>query len=135
MKSDVPDRFQIEGILPSHADAPISISYRHLPPFKGTPGLIWAIQGSKGEIRVEADAVSITIWDQNTEVLVEDYETGEVESVSWVDGMAERGFQGAARNVGGLYEAFAGAEKSAWPSFEDALERHRFLEEVWGDWH
>lgn len=142
IKSDVPDRFQIEGFLPSFSNAPISISLRRSTPFKGTPGFIWSIEGSKGEIRVEADGTSIHAFEQNAKILVEDFEKsgGEVENVPWDDPMADRGFKGPARNIGSLYEAFAAADaegekKGAWPTFEDALERHRLLEAVWGDWH
>jgi len=34
-----------------------------------------------------------------------------------------------------LYEAFAGGEKGTWPTFEDALQKHRMLDEVLGDWN
>lgn len=135
IKSNVPDRFQIEGSLLSFSNAPLSISFRRAAPFKGTKALIWSIEGEKGEIRVEADRASIQVWDSDARILVEDFESGEVEAVTWQDGMAERGFTGAARNIGSLYEAFAGGEEKAWPNFEDALERHRLLKEVWGDWH
>ena len=84
---------------------------------------------------MEADSTaSIHAFAAATKILVEDYGSGEVESVKWEDGMAEKGLKGPAKNIGALYEAFASGAKGTWPSFEDAVERHRFLDEVWGDW-
>lgn len=65
---------------------------------------------------------------------MEDFGKGEVENVTWEDPPAVKDIKGAAKNIGGLYEAFASGEKGAWPTFDDALERHRMLEDVWGDW-
>jgi len=134
IKSDVPDLVHIEGSLPSHNNAPTSITLRRAPPFKGTPALIWAVHGQSGEIRVEAAGTTIHAFDSGAKILVEDFESGEIETVTWEDPMAGKGIKGPANNIGALYEAFAGGEKGAWPTFEDALQRHRMLEEVWGDW-
>jgi len=76
----------------------------------------------------------IHAFDSGAKILVENFESGEVETATWEDPMAEKEINGPARNIGALYEAFAGGEKVAWPTFEDALERHRMLDEVWGDW-
>jgi hypothetical protein len=135
IKSNVPDLVHMEGSLPSHNNAPMAILLRRAPPFKGTPALIWAVHGQSGEIRVEAVGTMIHAVDSGVKILVEDFESGEVETVSWEDPMAGKGIKGPASNIGALYEAFAGGEKGAWPTFEDALQRHKMLEEVWGDWN
>jgi len=77
----------------------------------------------------------IHAFDSGAKILVENFESGEVETATWEDPMAEKEINGPARNIGALYEAFAGGEKGAWPTFEDALQRHKMLEEVWGDWN
>ena len=127
----MPDRIHIEGSLSSHNDAPISIFMRRGNPFKGTPGLVWDIQGESGAIRVEAQGSAITAFDYPTKILVEDLKSGKVENVTWKDEMAERGFEGSGKNIGKLYELFAEGKKGSWPTLEDALERHRFLEDFW----
>ncbi len=134
IKSNVPDLVHLEGSLPSHHSAPTSITLRRTPPFKGTPALVWTIIGQSGEIRVEAPATMIHAFDSGAKIMIEDFAGGEVETVSWEDPMAGLGIKGAANNIGALYEAFAHGEKGTWPTFEDALERHRMLDEVWGDW-
>lgn len=132
MTSDVPDYIHIDGSLPSHNSAPISILFRKGPPFKGTLPFIWSIQGEKGEIRVEAESAGLQAFDVPVKVMVEDYRSGEVENVKWDYDVSVKDFKGPAKNIGMLYEKFA--EGSGYPTFADALERHEFLEEVWGDW-
>lgn len=134
IKSNVPDLIHIEGSLPSHNHAPSSITLRRAPPFKETPALIWTVTGQSGEIRVEAAGTTIHAFDSGAKILVEDFASGEAETVPYEDPMAGKGLKGPANNIGALYEAFAGGEKGAWPTFEDALERHRMLDEVWGNW-
>lgn len=73
-------------------------------------------------------------FDSGAKILIEDFESGDVETVTYEDPMAGKGIKGPANNIGALYEAFAHGEKGAWPTFEDALQRHRMLDEVWGDW-
>ncbi len=135
IRSDVPDLAHMEGSLPSHNNAPTTIHLHRAPPFKETPTLIWAVHGQSGEIRVEAAATMIHAFDSGAKILVEDFESGEIETVTWEDPMAGKGIEGAANNIGALYEAFAGGEKGTWPTFEDALQKHRMLDEVLGDWN
>ena len=133
-QADVPDLINIHGLLASQANAPISITYRRAPPFKGTPGLIWSLVGEKGEIRVEGEGTYLHAFDAGVKVQVQLNGSEDVESVEWKNEMAEKGIQGPAANIGALYEAFAKGKEGSWPGFEQALDRHRMLEEVWGDW-
>ena len=136
VQSNVPDLININGSLSSHNNAPFSYFFKRGPRFKGTPALIWSVHGETGEIRVEADTTSIHAVDdnQNVKILVENFESGEVENVTWKDVMADRGLKGPAKNIGSLYEAFAEGGNAEWSTFETALERHKFLEDVWGEW-
>ena len=136
IQSNVPDLININGTLSSHNNAPFSFSFHRGPQFKGTSALVWSVHGEKGEIRVEADTTGIHAFDenQNVKILVQNFESGEVEKVTWEDVMADRGLKGPAKNIGSLYEAFAEGGKAEWPTFEDALERHKFLEDVLGNW-
>lgn len=134
INSNVPDLVHMESSLPSHNNAPIAISLRRAPPFKGTPALIWSVHGQSGEIRVEAAGTTIHAFDSGAKIQIEDFESGDVETVTYEDPMAGKEIQGPANNIGALYEAFAHGGKGSWPTFEDALQRHRMLDEVWGDW-
>lgn len=134
MRSETPDLINVHGTLPSHNNAPISIIYRAGHAFKGTPALIWSIVGEKGEIRVEGEQANLHAVSTGFKILLQSKGSDEVETVEWRNEMAERGLQGPAQNTGSLYEAFATRKEGSWPGFEQALERHRMLEEVWGDW-
>ena len=136
VQSDVPDLINFNGTLTSLNNAPSSFYFRQGPQFKGTPALIWSVHGEKGEIRVEADVSMVQAFDenQNAKILVENFGSGEVEEVTKEHAMADRGLKGPAKHIESLYEAFADGGKAEWPTFEDALERHKFLEDVWGNW-
>ena len=135
VQSNVPDLINVHGILTSQGSAPISILYRAGPAFKGTPSLIWSIVGEKGEIRVEGEGPHLHASSKGFKVLLQPTGSEDVESIEWKNEMEERGFQGPAANIGSLYEAFANGQRGSWPGFEQALECHRMLEEVWDDWH
>lgn len=132
MTSNTPDHIIYTGRL-SHSDnAPISILFRRGPAFKDTKGFVWSIQGEKGEIRVESVGPAFQAFDLGSQILLEDFESGNVEKVDWED--KQNPLNLPARDIGALYDAFANEEKGAYPDFEDAVGLHKELEAMWKHW-
>ena len=104
-------------------------------PFKGTPGLDWRIHGNKGEIRVTASGPFLNTGYPDLKVEIHDFETDEVTQVQlpkdqW-DAGGENELPGPTRNVARLYEAIERGDWESLCSFEDAVERHRFIDELY----
>ena len=114
---------------------PVSLTLRGGKPFKGTPGLDWRIYGETGEIRITAGGPFLQIGYPDMKVELHTFETDVVEEVEVPKdefdaedpGSAFSGI--ASRNVGRLYKGLAEGEVNC--SFEDAVERHEFLEELY----
>ncbi|KAH8820301.1 NAD-binding Rossmann fold oxidoreductase family protein [Xylogone sp. PMI_703] len=123
-----PDHIMVHGVL-ANSKIPLSISFRGGDIFKGTPGLIWSIYGEKGEIRVTASTPHLHVipGDQNIEIW--DMNENTVEEVEILkDEIDTKGFHPTMRNVARIYEQFARGESNC--TFEDAVERQRFIEEM-----
>lgn len=100
-------------------------------PFKGEPGLIWRVYGDKGEISVTASGPFLQVGYPDMMVKIHDHGSGETEEINWV-GTSEAAGQELpmpARNVGRMYEAYAGGK--SFPAFDVALTRHKLLEAVY----
>ena len=141
VKSDVPDLIIATGSL--HASettqegASVLLRFRRCQPFKGEPALVWTINGEKGEIRVVAQGGSTlhaSAYSQPVTIEVHNFETDEVESVPWEWQDWQNGLPDVARSVGAVYEKFAEGDDKNVPSFEDALVRHRQLNEILASW-
>ena len=130
--SDTPDHIVYTGRLSHWKNAPVSIILRRGPPFKDTPGFIWSIQGETGEIRVESVSPSFQAFDLGSQILLENYESAEVEKVDWEN--KESPWKLPARDIAALYEAFAGEEKGVYPDFEEAAGIHQELEAMLKHW-
>jgi predicted dehydrogenase len=145
--SNVPDLILIAGTLPESATvqkgATLHFRYRRGQAFPGDPALTWSINGEKGEIRIVSPAttgLNIGADDPPFTVKHHDFETDEVSDIDWEWADWQKELPVHARNIGGLYEAFAAAweggsgEESYYPTFEHALKRHRQLEELISGW-
>jgi predicted dehydrogenase len=115
--------------------AAFSFSLRGGPPFKDTPGLEWRIYGEDGEIRLAAPGGLIQIGYPDIKISVHDFANGknevtEVElDVDHLDRLVV-----PTRNVGRVYEAIAAGETGEADvvcTFENAVERHRYVEEIY----
>lgn len=124
--TDVADHIMLQGILSS--GAPISVTFRRGPPFKGTPGFIWSIHGEKGEIRITAAGPALQASDDETIIAVHTFEQEEIEVIEW-DGCFKH-LPPPARNVAAMYEAFAFQETKKYPDFGHAVLRHRHIAQV-----
>lgn len=134
--TDVPDLIVISGGLRGREfvseGANLTVRFRRGEPFKGEPGLVWTIEGDKGELRLTAPsgpALQSLAYDQPVTIEVHDYDTDQVTPVewSWYDWQEELPL--FSRNIGALYEAFA--EGGEYPTFQDAAGRHEQLERLY----
>lgn len=118
------DTIFLHGILSS--GIPLSMTLRGGPPFKDTPGLVWSIYGEKGEIRVTAGGpfLQIGYGEGGIKVEVHDFEGGKVEKVEVKEELGDLPMPG--RNVGRVYRELEAGQINC--SFEDAVERHEFIE-------
>lgn len=145
VRSDVPDFLAIHGRLaPGKKNivngAPLAVTFRLGPPFKGQPGFVWTINGEKGEIRLTSPSgpyiFSGDSYGEPVQIQVHDHETDEVVDVEvgWKDWQEEIPLR--ARSTGEIYERFArwwdnGAsaeldelpEAEAFPSLAQSLGR------------
>lgn len=124
--TDVADHIMLQGILTS--SAPLSVTFRRGPPFKGTPGFIWSIHGEKGEIRISAPGPALQASDDEADVTVHNFDQEELEVIEWDQHFKD--LPRSARNVAAMYEAFANEETQKYPDFGHAVLRHRQIEEV-----
>ena len=106
----------------------ISFSHRGGSPFKGAPGLDWHIYGQTGEIHVTADGPYLPVGEKNMKIQVQNFEKGTVEEVLIPkDELDDLGI--VTSNVGRAYNALKRGELNC--SFEDAVERHEFIAELY----
>ena len=135
VKPDVPDLVVLSGALPGNSlvskGANLTLRFRRGEPFKSEPGLVWTIEGDKGELRLVAPggpAINAMSYDPPVTLEIHDYATDEVTPVewSWYDWQAE--LPVASRNIAALYEVFA--EGGKYPTFQDALERHEQVDGI-----
>ena len=124
--TDVADHIMLQGIL-SCSGAPLSVTFRRGPPFKGTPGFIWSVYGEKGEIRITAAGPALQANDDETTIAVHTFDQEDVEVIE-CDRV--RNLPASARNVAAMYEAFATKETRKYPDFGHAVLRHRQIEEM-----
>ena len=116
---------------------PLSLTLRGGRPFPGTPGLEWRIYGERGEIRITAPGPYVQIgYEEGMRVQVNEFGSGGVEEVDWErdgdgegDVVSKMGLPVGARNVGRVYEGLRVGRVVC--GFEDAVERHVVLEEMY----
>lgn len=127
MKKTTPDQIMVQGELTNGTF--VSTHFRGGYPYPGEPGLLWQIYGETGEIRVSCDDAFLQIGLYDPKITILNHATNEVEVLNLpVDEMAE--FPRENRNIARMYEAFAKGETENLVDFENAVVRHRFLDEV-----
>ncbi|KAI1505912.1 oxidoreductase family protein [Biscogniauxia marginata] len=148
VKTDVPDFLAVHGKLAKgKADivegATLVFTYRTGPQFKGTPGLVWTINGEKGEIMVTACGAYIGAhaYHEPIDIKVHDHATDEVVNIEWDWEDWQKELPTLARNVAQLYERFARWRESGrlggdvpegeeWPRLHEAVVRMKEFEEL-----
>ncbi|KAF1976172.1 oxidoreductase family protein [Bimuria novae-zelandiae CBS 107.79] len=145
VRTDVPDLLSIQGVLEERAGeggvvkgALLTHGFRHGTPFKGRPGLMWSINGEKGEILVTMGEKFLFLEDGVT-IEVHDHATDKVTRVEWDWAGWQKELPVKARGVAELYERYAewveggqgDVEKGReWPTLDDAVVRTRQLETI-----
>jgi len=122
------DTIFVQGTTTKDA-IPVSITMRGGKPFKNTPGLDWRIYGEKGEIRITCMLPMLQYGFPDMKIEVHDFEKNDVEEVPFEEEFAH--FPLPARNVARVYKAFAEGDESVLCSLAEAVERHRFIDEMY----
>jgi len=122
------DTIFLTGTISPNA-IPISLSLRGGTPFKGQPGLDWRIAGSTGELRITAGGPFLQIGFPDMKIELHEHASDEVREVKWKEEFEALGLP--ARNVAGVYKELRAGRNNC--SFEDAVERHRLIKEVYAD--
>lgn len=144
---DVPDFLAVHGAL--KADKPyvtpsatLVATFRHGQPFKGEPGFIWTINGTKGELRITAPGPYLMAhsFDGPIKFDFHDFEKDEVVDLGWDWEPWQKELPLLARSVAVLYERYAewveggkGEVKEGrdWPRLHDAVVRARELDALY----
>ncbi|KAJ9605467.1 transcription regulator gal80 [Cladophialophora chaetospira] len=126
---DTPDQILLQGQLERHPSAVLSFHLRAGDRFIGSPGSIWRIYGTKGELAVEFASAGPQMA-KATSFRFSNSEKGEIEEFVTDEGGEEwTDLPTQAQNIGRLYEAYATGEPYA--DFDLAVKRHELLDEFW----
>ncbi|KAF2024167.1 NAD-P-binding protein [Setomelanomma holmii] len=131
IKRDTADHIAVHGILKA-SNAPITINMRQGKAFPNTPKLVWQILGTKGEIRVTANApISLSLGGEKVEVFNHETDTVEVVNVDYSETVSDLA-PVFAKNTGALYELFAtgGGVEDGFVDFGEAVAMHRVLDKI-----
>jgi predicted dehydrogenase len=131
IRSTTPDQVAVTAAL--HSGAVASIFYRGGLSRAGD--LRWEINGTDGDVLVTSPAANGNI--QATELVLAGGRGSDrnVEAIRVPEGDTGAGLGGPARNVAGLYAAFArdlSEGTSVAPSFSDAVHLHRLIDRIAG---
>lgn len=127
---ETPDHIMMQGVL-ANSGAPISMAVRSGKPFKDTPAFTWRVFGTKGEIRVTANAnVGLALGGEKIELYDHEKDAVEVVEVEYEEGVKE--LPSFAKNIGQLYELFVkgGNVNKGFVDFEQAVGLHRVLDRM-----
>jgi predicted dehydrogenase len=126
---NTPDQILLQGRLARDPPAVFSFHLRAGDRFIGSPGSIWKIYGTKGELTVEFASAGPQITGA-TSFRFSNSDTGEVEEIKVDEGVEEwTKLPAPGQNIGRLYEAYA--EGAGYADWELALKRHELLDEFW----
>ena len=128
---DTHDQIMLQGTLKS--GGVLSVHLRGGAPFSGEPGLTWRIYGETGEIMVTANGPFLQIGYPAIDIRLHDFAKGEVQNI---DENASGSTGGEdlplpARNVSRVYEAYASERAATHADFNEALKRHRLLDQLY----
>jgi len=128
-EKDTPDQILLQGQLDRDPPAVLSFHLRGGPRFIDSPGSVWRIFGTKGELIMEFTSAGPQMA-KATGIRVSHFHTGEVEEISVDEGGEEwETLPKQGQNIGRLYEAYAARDDYA--DFDTAVRRHRLLDEFW----
>ncbi|KAF2804357.1 NAD-P-binding protein [Mytilinidion resinicola] len=122
------DQILIQGHLES--GALLSYHLRGGKAFAGTEGMLWRIYGETGEIQIKGPSPSVQIGNNGTKIEVQDISTRKVEEITLEQDEWDK-LPGSAPNVARMYEVFADKKTSEYPDWEEAVIRHRLVDELY----
>ena len=125
---DTPDQILLQGRLERDPPAVFSFHLRAGDRFIGSPGSIWRIYGTKGELAVEFASAGPQIAEA-TSFRFSNSETGEVEEITIEEDKEWTDLPVQGRNIGRLLEAYAAG--GSYGDWDLALKRHQLLDEFW----
>ena len=126
---DTPDQILLQGRLDRDPPAVFSFHLRAGDRFINSPGSVWRIYGTKGELALEFASAGPQIGPAIT-FRFSNSETNTVEEISVDEGGKEwTDLPTQAQNIGRLYELYA--EGKDYGDWELALKRHELLDEFW----
>lgn len=131
---EVPRTSYDQILLQGHLEngALFSFHMRGGMPFPGTPGLEWRIYGEKGEIRLTTPSANLHFGGPGHTIQLHDPATDKVEDIQPPqDEHDDAGLPWPARGPARIYDAFAAGEEGHYPTWEDAVKRHRLVEEMY----
>ncbi|EXJ82620.1 hypothetical protein A1O3_06433 [Capronia epimyces CBS 606.96] len=126
---NTPDQILLQGRLDRHPRAVFSFHLRAGDRFIGSPGSIWRIYGTKGELAVEFASAGPQMA-KATSFRFSNSEKGEIEDIVTDEGGKEwTDLPTQGQNIGRLYEAYA--EGQPYGDFDLAVKRHELIDEFW----
>ena len=121
------DQVLVHGKLES--GAVFSVNVRGGGQFKDEPSVDWRIYGEKGEIWVKAPTMHMQIMG-GTSIRLHDLAKDEVSNIEFLKEDFDDMYP-IHRNIARQYEAVAAGDLSAFRTFEQAVEHHRFLDAIY----
>lgn len=149
MTSDVPDFLSVHGTLQSNKGvvapgASLVTTFRLGPQFKEEPGLVWTINGEKGELRLTAPGPYLMSGDSyGGPVTIQhyDHDTDKVTDIAWDWPEWQKEYGLRARNTAELYERYAEwvengrpdevSEGRQWPGLDDGVALLREFDQLY----
>jgi len=129
------DTIFLQGLISSSSSPgdgiPFSYTLRGGKPFPSTNGLTWSIYGQTGEILVTASSPFLQIGYEDMKIQLHDFASDKVEEVDFAELEKLGDLPMPGRNVARVYRALAQGKESC--TFEDAVERHEFIEGLYRD--
>lgn len=126
------DHFFVNGTFES--GAVLSYSLRGGPAFDGTCGAFWRIYGTKGAIQITGPDSYLQIAEDNFTFKLHEYEKEGLEEIrAEKDEFSAEQYSLFCKNIARLYEGFADGKSAeeGVPTWEDAVKRHAFVEEMY----
>lgn len=126
---NTPDQILLQGRLDRSPPAVFSFHLRAGDRFINSPGSVWKIYGTKGELAVEFASAGPQIG-AATSIRFSNAEKGEIENISIDEGGSEwTDLPTQGQNIGRLYEAYATGQP--YGDFDLAVKRHELIDEFW----
>lgn len=127
VKKDTPDNILLQGRFES--GTLFNYQMRAGKAFPGEPGCRWLINGDKGDIQLTNPRGCFDIEHLGIEIRYRRAGEEEAEVINLPEDELS-GLEQPAQNVGRLYDAYAKGKTDSYADWKVALNRHKFIEEL-----